>query len=209
MMACCSKVICNGCHHANKMREAERRLIESCPFCREPTPSTVEASDKQRMKRIEANDPVAMCREGLEQYNKGDYRSALKYWAKAAELGNVTAHCQLAGLYHHVHGVEKDKQKEIHHLEEAAIGGHPDARKKLGYLEGHNYRYERAVKHLIIAANQGSDESIKFLLQRFRNGIVSKEDLDTALRAHQAAVDATKSPQREAAEEYYRNRRCR
>ena len=31
-------------------------------------------------------------------------------------------------------------------------------------------------------------------------GLVNKDDFAAALRAHQAAVDATKSPQREAAE---------
>ena len=34
----------------------------------------------------------------------------------------------------------------------------------------------------------------------FEMGIVSKADLAAALRAHQAAVDATKSPQRKRAE---------
>ena len=36
----------------------------------------------------------------------------------------------------------------------------------------------------------------------FKEGHVSKDDLAAALRAHQAAVDATKSPQREAADIY-------
>ena len=35
----------------------------------------------------------------------------------------------------------------------------------------------------------------------YMNGNVSKEDFAAALRAHQAAVDATKSPQREAAKD--------
>jgi len=35
---------------------------------------------------------------------------------------------------------------------------------------------------------------------------VSKEDLAATLRAHQAAIDATKSPQREAADEFERNK---
>ena len=63
------------------------------------------------------------------------------------------------------------------------------------------------MKHWIIAASQGHDKSIKTLMDEFRSGsgIVSKEDLAAALRAHQAAVDATKSPQREAAEEYCRS----
>ena len=37
-------------------------------------------------------------------------------------------------------------------------------------------------------------------------GFVSKEDLAAALRAHKAAVDATKSPLRDVAEEFYRLR---
>jgi hypothetical protein len=36
------------------------------------------------------------------------------------------------------------------------------------------------------------------------NGFVSKEDFEAALRGHQAAVDATKSKQREEAEERYK-----
>jgi|SaaInl74LU_5_DNA_1037368.scaffolds.fasta_scaffold16801_2 hypothetical protein len=81
---------------------------------------------------------------------------------------------------------------------------HPGARHKCGCLEGANGRTERAVKHLIIAASLGHDDSIKFLMNKCRSGGISKDDLAAALRAHKAAVDATKSTQREAAEEYYR-----
>ena len=63
------------------------------------------------------------------------------------------------------------------------------------------------MRHLIIAATQGHDDSIKPLMDEFRSGIVSKDDLAAALRAHQAAVDATKSPQREAAEAAEKNYR--
>jgi hypothetical protein len=63
------------------------------------------------------------------------------------------------------------------------------------------------VKHWIIAASQGDDLSIKLLLKKFRRGIVSKDDLAAALRAHHVAVEATKSPQREAAEEYHQTER--
>jgi len=201
--SCCSKEICNGCDHADMVREAEGRLKHRCPFCRKPTPSTDEECDKQMMKRMEANDPVAMLQWGIEQYDKGDYQSALTYFTKAAELGNVTAHYNLSLLYHLGKGVEKDSGKKLHHLEEAAIGGHPNARYNLGIEEGNNGNIERKVKHLIIAANQGYDDSIKALMAAYRNGFVSKEGLAAALRAHKAAVDETKSPQREAAEEYY------
>ena len=75
----------------------------------------------------------------------------------------------------------------------------------LGLEEWGNRNAERAVKHWTIAASQGEDESIKHLTNAYKKGFVKKEDLGAALRAHQAAVDATKSPQRDAAEEYRRN----
>jgi len=201
---CCSKVICEGCHHANMLREIEGKLAFKCSFCRTLMPSSKEECNRNMMKRIETNDPFAMCAEGLEQHRKGDYSSAFRYFTKAAELGDVDAHGQLAGLYHYGQGVEKDKEKKMYHLEEAAIGGHLDARFNLGCEGWNNDNNESAAKHWIIAANLGHDESIKALMSAFKEGKVCKEYLAAALRAHQAAVDATKSPQREAADEYNR-----
>eukprot|EP00985_Skeletonema_marinoi_P002915 scaffold1192_cov80-Skeletonema_marinoi.AAC.5 len=200
MMTCCSKMICNGCNFANKIREIEGSLQQRCPFCRQPVPTREEA-DKRRMKRIEANDPAAMSHKGIEQYKKGDYQSSFKWYSKAAELGDVEAHVRLGLMYRNGDGVEKDRGKEMYHLEEAAIGGHPTARCNLGYHEWKNGDMKRAVKHYIIAAAQGQDESTKLLMFAFKEGYVNKDDLAAALRAHQAAVDATKSPQREAAEQ--------
>jgi hypothetical protein len=73
------------------------------------------------------------------------------------------------------------------------------ARHNLGYYEGRNGRVERAVKHFIVAANLGYDDSLQVLRMFYVKGDVDKEDFAAALRAHQAAVDATKSPQREVA----------
>ena len=89
----------------------------------------------------------------------------------------------------------------MYHLEQAAIGGHPIARHNLGCKEKKNGRVDRAIQHMIIAAKLGCDSSLDALKDGFRGGLVSKEDFAAALRVHQAAVDATKSPQREAAEE--------
>ncbi|KAK1733634.1 Sel1-like repeat family protein [Skeletonema marinoi] len=195
MQACCSK-----------KREFEGKLERKCPFCRKPAPSTMDEIDKQTMKRIEANDPVAMRQWGREQYIKGNYSRAFEYLTKAAELGDITAHDSLSCMYHNGLGVEKDRGKEIYHMEEAAIGGHPNARHNLGCIEEDDNE-ERAVKHWIIAATQGNDGSIKALMGAFRRGFVTKDDLAAALRAHQVAVDATKSPQRDAADEYDRKMR--
>ena len=111
---------------------------------------------------------------------------------------------KLACCYH-LGGVEKDEKKEMFHLQEAAIGGHPIARYILGCYEEGNGRIERAIKHWIIAANLGDDASIKELKRLYAQGAISKENFAAALRAHQVAVDETKTPQREAAEEFSRN----
>eukprot|EP00984_Skeletonema_dohrnii_P013064 scaffold5382_cov79-Skeletonema_dohrnii-CCMP3373.AAC.3 len=84
----------------------------------------------------------------------------------------------------------------------AAIGGHTFARHNLGCLEDANGRDERAIKHWIIAATLGVDNAVKCLRDRYIDGLVCKEDFAAALRAHQAAIDATKRSQREAATEY-------
>ena len=51
----------------------------------------------------------------------------------------------------------------------------------------------------MIAANLGWDESIQELKECCKDGLVSKNDFAAALRAHHAAVNETKSPQREIA----------
>eukprot|EP00985_Skeletonema_marinoi_P002917 scaffold1192_cov80-Skeletonema_marinoi.AAC.7 len=207
LYSCCSKLICRGCDFANHIsaQEKEEMPSNSCAFCREPLPATKEENDRNTMKRIEVNDPVTLRQWGYIRYSEGDYKGAFEYWTKAAKLGDAGAHYGLSHSYQEGKGgVEKDEKLELYHLEQAAIGGHPYARYNLGRHEWKNGNAERGMKHWIIAATQGYDGSIKKLMDEFRSGIVSKDDLAAALRAHQAAVDSAKSPQREAAEKYRR-----
>jgi TPR repeat protein len=156
------------------------------------------------MKRVEKNDLVAMRYMGGMRLDEGDYESAFEYYTKAAELGDAHAHYCLSVMYRLGQGVEKDEKKEVYHLEEAAFGGHVDARYNLGCHEEMNGRMERAMKHFIIAANMGDKESMKVLWKYHARGFVKKEALTATLRTHHAAVDATKSPQREEAEEFHK-----
>eukprot|EP00984_Skeletonema_dohrnii_P002711 scaffold941_cov93-Skeletonema_dohrnii-CCMP3373.AAC.8 len=196
--SCCCKIICDGCYYAWTLIENTK---ETCPFCRTSVPETQAEVDRNYMKRIEANDPVAMRQMGAHLCaNEGDYSAAVEYWTKAAKLGDAEAHNQLATMYRKGKGVEKDEKMKIYHLEKAAIAGHHLARYNLAMHEGGNGRYERAVKHLIISANLGHDGSIQKLKESYTDGDVSKEDFAAALRAYQAAMVAMKSPQREAAE---------
>ena len=196
---CCSKQICTGCDIAQKRIEAEGGLQSKCPFCRNTMPKTEEERNEQKMKRIEANDPVALREMGNERYEEGDFKSALEYWSKAAALGDLTAHYHLSILYRDGEGVEKDEKKELYHLKEAVIGGNPNARHNLGCIEGVNGRHERAIKHFTIAAKQGYDDSLEELKGLYKAGLMSKDDFAAALRGHHAAIGATKSPQREEA----------
>ena len=200
LMNCCSKCVCDGCNIANQKREFEEgKLQAKCPFCRKAAPNTNEEIIVQRMKRIEANDPVAMCEMGTERCGKGDYTTAFGYYSRAAALGVVQAHYHLSILYHEGKGVEKDEKMEQHHKEQAAIGGHPEARYNLGCVENKNGTLDRAVKHFIIAAKLGFDISLEAVKNAYKAGLVSKEDFAAALCGYQAAIEATKSPQREEA----------
>ncbi|KAK1737701.1 Sel1-like repeat family protein [Skeletonema marinoi] len=200
-MTCCSKVICDGCFYANGLRERNSSLEPTCPFCRHPLLATKAESDANIMKRVEVDDPIAMQQMGIRRYSEGYYGSAFGYLTKAARVGDATAHSQLALMYMNGHCVEMDRKKAVYHLEEAAIAGNPTARFYLGSIEWNIGNKERAMKHYIIAANLGYDKSVEILKKGYLRGVVSKDDFDAALRAHQAAVDATKSPQREAAAE--------
>jgi TPR repeat protein len=155
------------------------------------------------MRRVAANDPVAMREIGMKHYCRdGDYERAFEYLTKAAELNDAPAHNGLSIMYREGEGVEKDEKRGLYHLKEAAIAGHTNARYDLGCYEGRNDRSDRAVKLFIIATNLGHYESIQALKGCYKNGLISKEDFATALRAHHAAVDAAKSPQRDAAETF-------
>ena len=202
MMGCCCKSICKGCFHANTKRESEEGLEHRCAFCREPLPKSQEEHNKQVMKRVKKNDdPVATTEMGKRYYAENEYGKALKYFTKAAGMGDLEAHCCLGDSYRTGEGVEKDMKKAVYHWEKAATGGHPDARHNLANYDIMNGRPDRAAKHNIIAANLGCDMSLKPIKDLFVEGVVSKDEYAAALRGYQAAVDATKSAEREKAEE--------
>jgi len=181
----------------------EKRIDKrTCPFCRQPFPANGKEIEVYKTRRTQVNDPVAILEAGKRCYHDGDYERAFEYFTKVAELGEAEAeaHYCLSFMYRDGKGVERDVTKRLYHLEEAAMGGHPKARHNLAVHEVSKERIERAVKHFIIAANNGHDDSIKALRELYGAGRVSRDDFASALRAYQAFADATKSPQREAAE---------
>jgi hypothetical protein len=170
---CCSKIVCMGCAVARNQLELEERI---CPFCRDDSQNG--DTKLKMMKRIKANDPNALCQMGMELSQDGKYAEAFPYYCMAAELGNANAHFNLSCMYQDGLGVEKNEKKELYHMEEAAITGLTDARFSLAGHEMKTGRIERAVKHLVIAANLGCDSSMEALKDAYKDKLVSKEDLD-------------------------------
>jgi tetratricopeptide (TPR) repeat protein len=199
-MSCCGKTICKGCgafHIISNIHDEVKRF--TCVFCRTLT-SDREEYEKREKERIEANDPEVLRYRGSESYEAGDFDKAFDYYTKAAELGNAEAHYRLGRMYGEGVGIEKDKEKAAYHCEKASIVGHPHARFMLAVYESEDGRLDRAVKHWIIAANLGCEYSMKQLLRMYKDGYITKEDYGSTLRTHQAAIDATKSSQRDVAE---------
>jgi tetratricopeptide (TPR) repeat protein len=201
--SCCSKVVCDGCLYTNLLREEEAMLPPSCPFCRVLVPTTDKETNLNEKKRVEANDPGALDNEGVCCLLAGNYSAAVGYWEKAAALGYMESHFRLSNIYGDgdagVCAEIIDTKKSEYHAKQAAIGGHLGARYNLGLMENQKGNVERAVKHFIIAVNLGHDLSVQALKLCYEGGVVSKEDFVAALHAYQATVDATKSPQRDAA----------
>lgn len=197
------KWVCVGCSYANREREKEEGLKQTCVFCREVPPETNELAEKKKLERVEKNDALAMSEVGKRLYWDGNERAAVEYWRNAVQLdgpGAVDAHDNLALCYEKgTGGVKIDMEKHRWHLEEAAMAGHPKARLSLANLEGKNGNHHIAVKHALIAMHQGYAGAMKLIGRLYASGVMNKTDYAKCLRVYQEAVEKTKTPQREAA----------
>ena len=197
---CCGKILCHGCCIANQKREAVEKLVKKCPFCRTPAPKSIAEDHEIAKERArKGNDPMVLSQIGIRYNKAGNCQRALELLTKAADLGDAPAHYEIAGMYVLGYGVEKNESKQLHHYEQATILGHADARYDLGVMEWNKGRHERAIKHWTIAANFGQNFSLERLKMAYQIELISKDDFAAALRAHKAAIDATKSPHREEA----------
>ena len=198
--SCCGKRICSGCIHAVEIRDGGVGL---CPFCRSPTPTAKEMIE-QTKKRMELGDTQAIYNLGC-LYSDGlhglpqDRDKALELWHQAAELGSATSYFSIAASYINGNGAERDVKKAHYYWELAAMGGHLDAMHNLGVFEMRSGNIDRAVKHYMIAAGCGDNDSLEKIKQMFMNGHVMKDDYAKALQVHQANLVEIKSSQRDEA----------
>ena len=199
--SCCGKEICSGCVYAVVSRDT---VEQKCPFCRTPAPDKKEYIERIK-KRIDAGDAEAMYNLGC-CYNEGAYglprdqTKAFELWQRAGELGDAKAYNNIGNAYWNGEGVEREKANHCYEL--AAMGGYVPARHNIGNSEAHAGNWYRAIKHWLIAAGAGYNDSVKMIQQLYKLGHATKDDYASALQNYQACLDDIKSDQRDKAAAY-------
>jgi tetratricopeptide (TPR) repeat protein len=199
---CCGKSICRGCVHSFHMSENDK-----CPFCNyDHLKSSQEEKDEEIMKRVEANDPNAICVLAY-QYDKGlgafqqNRAKAMELYTRAAALDNRMGNCNLGNIYEEGGDLKKAKL----HYEVAAMAGHEQARNNLGVLEAQSGNMERAFKHWTIAASAGHYKAMHFLSACSALHVTDpeklqyvRESIDSTLEAYNDSCTEMRSEARDA-----------
>ena len=198
--SCCGKEICDGCIYA--MRETGGKNV--CPFCKTP----YSKSDEETIKRVKklmkkSNSDAFFYLAGF--YADGTYGlpqdqgKANELLLKAGQLGCATAYYNLGIIYSNGRGVESDAKKAKHYYELAAMNGSILARYNLGMMEGNAGNHQRAMKHFIISAKAGEDDSLDMVKFGYTEGHVTKDEYANTLRQYQKSQDEMNSDARDKA----------
>ena len=198
--SCCGKHICSGCTDTMKEREGANIL---CAFCRTPYAESDEEEIVKRIMKLIQKDNAHAFFELAGCYAQGvmgiaqDRPKANELFLKAGELGCAAAYHNLGLSYYSGNGVDIDMKKAKHYYELAAMNGNVFARHNLGCMEVQADNQHRAMKHFMISARSGYDESLGTVKQGFMGGIVGKDEYANTLRAYQKSVDEMKSEARD------------
>ena len=198
----CGKRICNGCIHEIWMSEGK----DLCPFCRTKPPTSGQEEIKRLKNLMDKGNAQAFFACG-NHYHFGntylglpqDHQKANELYLKAGELGCAAAYSNLGLSYEDGYGVERDTKKAKHYWELAAMAGDKDARHNLGAVEAEAGKYERAMRHFLMAAKAGNGESLDGIKQGYSKGFVTEDDYEKTLRAYHERQKEMKSEERDDA----------
>ena len=186
----------------------KKEELGMCAFCRTPTHSSNEEGI-ERIRKLMDNGNADAYNQLACYYAEGsngmpqDWAKANELWLKAGELGCASGYFNLGNSYDGS-GVEVDTEKAKYYYELAAIGGDTDARHNLGCIEKGTGNHYRAMKHFVIAAKSGDNESLDKVKKGFRVGRVTKDEYENTLRAYQKSQDEMKSEARDTANAFLR-----
>ncbi|EJK45196.1 hypothetical protein THAOC_36201 [Thalassiosira oceanica] len=197
---CCMKRVCHGCD----LEATQRGIYDRCLFCRTHVPDNDASMLAMIQKRVDKDDEEAMHLLGTQYYLgklglTKDVPRTLELWMEAAELGSIVAHYQLGIMHYTGDGVEQDKPRGTHHLQQAAMRGHVGSRHGLGAVEFDNGNYELAAQHYMISVKMGCEKSLNEIKEMFKKGHAAKAQYAEALLGYRDAVEDMKSPKREEA----------
>ena len=216
-MACCGKDICKACfkenresiNKQNEEKKAGKKLVFTCPFCREPIPTSSGEEYARLQARCLQNDHMAFTLKGY-LYRRGeggmpkDDLKALDCWIRAVELGSPDACACIAGRYTKGIEVAIDTKRVTLFTKVGALRGSLVARYNIGCLEYDLDNHEIGIRNWKIAAEAGLQESIEALKKIYNaygkkpgKEFISKEYLDFAYRACHGAQMEEKSEERE------------
>lgn len=96
-------------------------------------------------------------REGVAQYEDGEYTEAARTWLAPAKYGHAGAQFSLGVAYATGNGVAQDLNAAIHWWNEAARRGHPSAQVNLGLLYWQGVGVERDLAKARLWWRQAAD----------------------------------------------------
>jgi enhanced entry protein LpnE len=128
-----------------------------------------------------------------------DHTRAIELYAKAADLGHSGAHSLLGGIYYQ----GGDSKKAKFHFEVAAMAGYEVARYNLGVMEYKSGKKERAIQHWKIAASAGEYNAMHHLRKAFKQGVISRESIDSTLTAYNNSCAEMRSEARDTCIQWY------
>ena len=215
-MVCCGNSICKGCaieneesiNKQNEEKSAGKKIAYTCPFCREPIPTSDEEFVRLQARCLQ-NDHKAIASMGnIYQTGKGeivkDELKAFDCFIRAVELGSAAACASIAKGYHEGNGLAVDKKRAALFWRVGALRGCIVARHNIGCSNYELGNHEIAIRHWKIAAEAGYQPSLDQLKKIYNadgkmpgKEFISKDYLESIYRAGHDAQMEVKSEERE------------
>ena len=210
-------MICTGCvgeneasiKKQNEEKSAGKKVAFTCPFCREPIPTSAGEEFALLQAKCLQNDQKALSIMG-DLYRDGDHHvakddlKALDCWIRAVELASPEACTNIGNSYDLGNGVSVDKKRASLFERIGALRGSVVARHNIGCFEYMSGNHEIAIRHWKIAAEAGYQDSLTAIRKIYNadgkapgKEFISKECMDFAYRACHEAQMEVKSEERE------------
>ena len=135
-----------------------------------------------------------MADRGKKAYEAQRWDAALRWFQKAADIGNIDGMWGMVWLYSNGHGVPEDKAKAMYWIKSAAEHGDVNAINSMGleYETGETVSkdYVEAMKWYTKAANMGSSRAMADIGKLYQNGQGVSQNYTEAMIWYKKAVDA-------------------